>query len=84
MTKTAVVYSIPDCPRCTNAKNVLSALGYAVVEQDGEALAQGKIPDSEAMAELVMTGEYPVVVVDDRAIREGDDLYNLIKEHKEW
>ena len=78
------MYSVPGCTRCTNTKNVLTALGYAVEERDGDALAQGKIKDIEAMAELMVTEVYPVVIVDDRAVREGDDLFNLMKEHKEW
>lgn len=82
--KTATIYSIPECSRCTNAKNVLTALGYTVIERDGDALARGEIPDIEAMAMLMITETYPVVVVDGRAVREGDDLYNLIQEHKEW
>ena len=78
------MYSVPGCTRCTNAKNVLTALGYDVMERDGDALAQGQINDIEAMAELMVTEVYPVVIVDGRAVREGDDLFNLMKEHKEW
>lgn len=84
MSKSATIYSLPDCPRCDHAKNVLSALGYDIVERDGDALARGDIHDNEAMAELMITEAYPVVVVDGRAVREGEDLYNLMKEQKEW
>ena len=55
-----------------------------MVERDGDALARGEINDAEAMAELMITEAYPVVIVDGRAVREGDDLYSLIQEHKEW
>lgn len=55
-----------------------------MIERDGDALAQGKINDTEAMSDLMVTEVYPVVIVDGRAVREGDDLFNLMKEHKEW
>lgn len=76
---------MPDCPRCVNAKNVLTALSYTVIERDVDALVRGEYHDIEALAELSLNGgTAPVVVVDDRAVREGDDLYSLMKEHKEW
>jgi Glutaredoxin and related proteins len=82
--KSAIIYSVPGCPRCDHAKNALTALSYNVIERDGEALARGEIRDTEAMTELMITEAYPVVIVDGRAVRKGDDLYNLIQEHKEW
>lgn len=82
--KSAIVYTTPGCTRCEQATNVLTALSYDVVKLDGDALARGEIHDNEAMAELMIAETYPVVIVDGRAVREGDDLYNLMKEHKEW
>lgn len=54
-----------------------------MIERDGDALAQGKIHDIEAMSELTVTEVYPVVIVEGRAVREGDELYRLIQEYKE-
>ncbi|MCD7896354.1 MAG: hypothetical protein LUG50_06720 [Planctomycetaceae bacterium] len=71
------------CPQCEKAKNALTALSYEVIERDGDALAQGKIHDIEAMSELTVTEVYPVVIVEGRAVREGDELYRLIQEYKE-
>lgn len=48
-------------------------------------LVRGDIADSEALTELTMNdGAVPVIMVDGRAVQEGDELYNLIKEWKEW
>lgn len=55
-----------------------------MVERDADALVRGEFHDIEALAELMVTEKYPVVIVDGRAVRAGDDLYNLMKEHKEW
>ena len=83
--KSAIVYSAPSCPRCSAAKNRLEALGYAVEERDAEGLYKGQFKDTEAMAELAVNGgALPVVTVDGRAVREGDDLYKLIMENFEW
>lgn len=81
----AVIYSQPGCTRCAQAKHVLETLGYSLEEEDADELIRGDFNDPEALAELHMNdGELPVVVVDGRAVREGDELYSLIKEHKEW
>ena len=85
MSKLAIVYSAPSCPRCSAAKNRLDALGYAVEEREAEGLTSGKYRDVEAMAELAVTGgALPVVVVNGRAVRESDDLFKLIMENFEW
>lgn len=85
MSKTAIVYTVPDCPRCDNAKAVLDGLGYSVETRDVDALVRGDYRDVEALTELTMNdGAVPVVVVEGQVVREGDDLYNLMKEHKEW
>jgi glutaredoxin len=83
--KTAIVYTLPDCPRCDNAKNVLAALGYSVEVREAKVLARGDIHDNEASAEFHMNdGAVPIIIIDGRSVREGDELYDLVKEHKEW
>lgn len=81
----AIVYSLPDCPRCDQTKASLKNLGYSVEERSAEALERGEYKDAEALSELAFNdGAVPVVIVDGRAVREGDTLFELIKEHKEW
>ena len=85
MSKPAIIYFAPACPRCSTAKNRLEALGYAVEERDAVGLASGQYHDAEAMAELAINGgALPVVVIAGRAVRESDDLYKLIMENFEW
>lgn len=81
----AIVYSLPDCFRCNQVKAALKNLGYDVEERSAEALERGEYHDNEALSELTFNdGAVPVVIVDGKAIREGDKLYDMIKEHKEW
>ena len=83
MIKSATIYSVPGCPRCISTKKSLEALGYAIEERDGEALARGEIYDLEALVELNVTDTYPVVVIGGVAVAEGSELYNQIQEAME-
>ena len=73
MSNHAIIYTTPDCPRCSHAKNVLDALGYTIESRDVDALVRGDFADSEAMTELTMNdGALPVVV----EVDEDAEVFN--------
>jgi glutaredoxin len=82
----AVVWTLPDCPRCDKVKAALRAGGRPVCEKNLEKLRSGEEPDVDAMAQLMLTDELaPLVRTDDRflgleeidrLIEEGDGCSN--------
>ncbi len=75
----AIVYTLPDCPNCEQAKDRLKTMGYEIEVRDVEALTRGEIVDIEAMAELNLNnGSVPVIVIDDQAVAFGSELHRVL------
>ena len=76
---TAVVWTLPDCPRCERVKQALRTGGVPVEVRDLRLLRSGEEPDVEAMTQLVMTGEEaPLVCIGGRFL-DPEEIAGLME-----
>jgi hypothetical protein len=73
MGMTAVLWTLPDCDRCTRAIGALERQHRKVTRLSLQKLISGEEPDIDAMAHLSMTGSpAPLVFLDGRFLEPGE------------
>lgn len=78
MGMTAIVWTLPECPKCESVISELRQRHRKITRLSLEKLASGEEPDIDAMAHLAMTGgAAPIVFIDGRFL-EPEEINQLI------
>ena len=78
MGMTAIVWALPECPKCESVIFELRQRHRNITRLSLEKLASGEEPDIDAMAHLAMTGgAAPIVFIDGRFL-EPEEINQLI------
>ena len=66
---TVEVWSLPNCPRCVEAKNRLRAAGIEVAERNIEDVRSARVRDIDVLSQSAAQLSAPIL----RVIRSGSD-----------
>ena len=78
MGMTAIVWTLPECPKCEAVITELKRRHRKITRLSLEELSSGEEPDIDAMAHLAMTaGAAPIVFLDGRFL-EPEEISALI------